>query len=160
MLKITILCVGTLKEAYWRDALSEYAKRLTPYCTFRVVEVGEERLRENASEAETDAAMQKEAEKLLAKADDKGILIVLAIDGKRFSSEAFSARLAQYAINGASHVQFVIGGSTGLHASILNRADLRMSFSDMTFPHQMMRVILAEQIYRSFKIQNGEPYHK
>ena len=160
MLRITLLCVGSLKEAFWRDAVAEYTKRLQPYCNLRVIEVADERLKETASAREKDAALLKEAERINAQTDDKGVLIALAIDGKRFSSEAFSGLIASYALDGNSHIQFVIGGSVGLHASVLNRADLRLSFSDMTFPHQLMRVILAEQIYRSFKIQNGEPYHK
>lgn len=160
MLKITLLCVGSLKEPFLKDAVAEYEKRLKPYCKFSVTEVADEKLDENASEAEKDAVKRREGEKLLAHADDKGVLIALAIEGKRFSSEAFSERIARYALGGKSHIQFVIGGSVGLHETVLNRADLNLSFSDMTFPHQLMRVILAEQIYRSFKIQNGEPYHK
>lgn len=160
MLKITILAVGSLKESYWKDAVAEYEKRLKPYCRLTIREVPDERLSENASDKEREAALRKEADKLRAHIDEKGVLIVLAINGKRFSSEGLSALLNDYMVNGTSHVQFMIGGSVGLHESLLKDANLQMSFSDMTFPHQMMRVILTEQIYRAYKIQNGEPYHK
>ena len=160
MLKITILCVGTLKESYWRDAAAEYTKRLKPYCNLRIVEVPEERIPESASAREREAAMRKEADRLQAQMDEKGVVVALDIKGERFSSEDLSERLGDYMVNGISHVQFLIGGSIGMDKRLLAHADLRLSFSDMTFPHQMMRVILLEQIYRAYKIQNGEPYHK
>ena len=160
MLKITILCVGSIKESFYKAALNEYAKRLTPYCKLEIVEVADERLSEHAPEAEKAIVLKKEAERILKKTDDKGALIALAIDGTRYSSEGFASLLEDYAVKGVSHIQFLIGSSVGLDEELIKQSDKRVSFSDMTFPHQLMRVILTEQIYRAFKINNGEPYHK
>lgn len=160
MLKITILCVGSIKESFYKAALNEYAKRLTPYCRFEIVEVADERLSENAPEAEKAIVLKKEAERILKKTDDKGALIALTIDGTRYSSEGFASLLEDCAVKGVSHIQFLIGSSVGLDKELIKRSDKRVSFSDMTFPHQLMRVILTEQIYRAFKINNGEQYHK
>ncbi|MBE5823540.1 MAG: 23S rRNA (pseudouridine(1915)-N(3))-methyltransferase RlmH [Butyrivibrio sp.] len=158
-MKISVICVGKIKEKYWIDAISEYSKRLSRYCRLNIIEVPDEKTPDGASVSECDAIKKKEAEKILKKIDDNGLVCTLEIEGKRFNSEEFASFIDTSA-NKTSHIQFVIGGSLGLHSSVLSRSDMAISFSDMTFPHQMMRVILLEQIYRGFRITNGEPYHK
>ena len=142
-MKITVLCVGKIKEGYFRDAISEYSKRLGRYC-----------------KALEDAILEKEAGRLLAKLPKDAYTIALAIEGKKLDSVSLAKKVEQLGVLGNSHLVFIIGGSLGLHASILRGADFLLSFSDMTFPHQLMRVILLEQIYRGFRITAGEPYHK
>ena len=159
MIKISVICVGKIKEKYWIDAISEYSKRLSRYCRLNIIEVPDEKTPDGASVSECDAIKKKEAEKILKKIEDNGLVCTLEIAGKRFNSEEFASFIDTSA-NKISHIQFVIGGSLGLHSSVLSRSDMAISFSDMTFPHQMMRVILLEQIYRGFRITNGEPYHK
>ncbi len=160
MIRISIICVGRIKEKYWTAAIDEYSKRLSRYCKLEVIEVQDEKTPDDASQAQCDQIKKKEAERILKKIDDGGFVCTLEIAGKRFTSERFADFLESSALRGVSHIQFVIGGSLGLHSSILERSDLAISFSDMTFPHQMMRVILLEQIYRGYKIINNEPYHK
>ena len=159
MVKISIICVGKIKEKYWLDAISEYSKRLSRYCKLNIIEVADEKTPDDASDAECDAIKKKEADKILKKIDSQGLVCTLEIAGKRFTSEGFASFIDGSSTR-TSHIQFVIGGSLGLHSSVLDRSDMGISFSDMTFPHQMMRVILLEQIYRGFRITNGEPYHK
>ena len=159
-MKITILAVGKCKEKYWRDALAEYEKRLGRYHKLTVEEVADEKTPENASPAENIQIKEKEGERLLSKIPDGAYVIALAIEGELLSSEEFAARLEKLAVTGTSHVIFVIGGSLGLSQAVLARADRKISFGRMTYPHQLMRVILAEQIYRAAKIARGEPYHK
>jgi 23S rRNA (pseudouridine1915-N3)-methyltransferase len=151
MHNIDILCVGSLKEPYLRDACAEYRKRLTPYARVSVIEIKEAR----SPEAEGAAILAA-----LDSACAGAFTVALAIGGKQLSSEGFAARIGQIGVDGQSHIAFVIGGSDGLAPAVLARADLQLSFSDMTFPHQLMRVILLEQIYRAFRILRGEPYHK
>ncbi len=160
MLKISLICVGKIKEKYWIEAIAEYSKRLSRYCKLSVIEVADEKTPDGASEAECDAIKKKEGDRILAKIDSGALVCTLEIAGKRFTSEGFADFLESSAARGTSHIQFVIGGSLGLHKSVLDRSDMGISFSDMTFPHQMMRVILLEQIYRGYRIINGEPYHK
>ena len=160
MQQITILCVGKIKEKYWNDAILEYSKRLSRYCKLGIIEVADEKTPDDASEAECDAIKKKEADRILKKIESGALVCTLEIAGKRFTSEGFADFLENTASRGISHIQFVIGGSLGLHSSVLDRSDMGISFSDMTFPHQMMRVILLEQIYRGYRINNGEPYHK
>ena len=160
MIKISIICVGKIKEKYWNDAIAEYSKRLSRYCKLSVIEVADEKTPDEASEAECDAIKKKEAERILKKIENGALVCTLEIAGKRFTSEGFATFLESSAARGTSHIQFVIGGSLGLHKSVLERSDMGISFSDMTFPHQMMRVILLEQVYRGYRIINGEPYHK
>ena len=160
MSNISILCVGKIKEKYWNDAIAEYSKRLSRYCKLQIVEVADEKTPDNAPPAIEEQIKQKEADRILKHIDDHAYVCALAIDGKKYDSVAFSDFIQDKGLKGYSHIQFVIGGSLGLHESILNRADSHISFSDMTFPHQMMRVILLEQIYRGYKISSGEPYHK
>ncbi len=159
MIKISIICVGKIKEKYWLDAIAEYSKRLSRYCKLNIIEVADEKTPDDASDAECDAIKKKEADKILKKIDSQGLVCTLEIAGKRFTSEGFASFIDGSSAK-TSHIQFVIGGSLGLHSSVLDRSDMGISFSDMTFPHQMMRVILLEQIYRGFRITNGEPYHK
>lgn len=159
-MNITILAVGKVKEAFYRDALAEYQKRLGRYCHLEMIEVADEPAPESVSPAQADAIKQKEAERILRKLRDDSFIITLEITGKKYDSEQFAKKLEALALAGKSRLVFVIGGSLGLHSSVSERADLKTSFSDMTFPHQLMRVILTEQIYRAFRIINGEPYHK
>lgn len=159
-MKITILCVGKIKEAFYRDAVAEYAKRLSRYAEFQIVEVTDEKTPERASEAEEAKILATEGERLLKAKKPDAYTIALAIDGKSLSSVGFAEKMEALALGGVSHVQFVIGGSLGLAPEVLKACDYKLSFSAMTFPHQLMRVILAEQIYRAFRIRSGEPYHK
>lgn len=159
-MNITLVTVGKIKEKYYRDAIAEYQKRLTRYCKLDIVEVADEKTPDKASELMEEQIKQKEAERILKYIKEDAHCIALAIDGRKMDSVAFSKRLDQLALTGKSNVVFVIGGSLGLHESVLKRADEKLSFSDMTFPHQLMRVILLEQIYRCYRIINGEPYHK
>lgn len=160
MTKISIICVGKIKEKYWNDAIAEYSKRLSRYCRLEIIEVADEKTPDNASEALEDQIKKKEADRILKHLEDGASVCVLAIEGKRYTSEGFSEFIESQGVQGVSHIQFVIGGSLGLHESVMKKASYRISFSDMTFPHQMMRVILLEQIYRGYRIISGEPYHK
>lgn len=159
-MRITIVCVGKLKESFFREAVAEYSKRLSRYCKLEIVEVPDEKTPEGAGAAVTEQIREKEAGRILEKLREGVFVCTLEIGGKKFSSEEFAGWMGKLAVNGTSHIAFVIGGSLGLHGSVRERADLALSFSDMTFPHQLMRVILAEQIYRAFCINNGTPYHK
>lgn len=159
-MKITILCVGKIKESFYREAIGEYAKRLSRYCRLEIVEVADERTPDKASEALTQQILEKEAERLLARLEEGAYVCTLEIRGRRYTSEAFAQVIGGAGLAGQSHIVFVIGGSLGLHEKVRKRADLAVSFSDMTFPHQLMRVILCEQIYRAYRINCGEPYHK
>ena len=159
-MKVTILCVGKIKEKFYRDAIEEYAKRLGKYCKFEIVEVADEQTPDKASPAQEVQIKAREAERILSKIKDNTLVCTLEIAGKRLSSEQFADWINQAAVLGKSSICFVIGGSLGLHETVISRADYHLSFSDMTFPHQLMRVILSEQIYRAFRIINGEPYHK
>ncbi len=159
-MKIDILCVGKIKEAYLREGIGEYEKRLSRYCDLHIYEATDEKTPENAGEKEREQILAKEAERLEKLIVPDAYQIALAIEGRSFSSEALSLKLDDLKVGGVSHIQFIIGGSLGLHISILDKADLKLSFSQMTFPHQLMRLILLEQIYRSFRISRNEPYHK
>lgn len=160
MLTITLACVGKLKEAYWRDACAEYEKRLGAFCRLQIVEVAEERLPDTPSAAQITAAIEAEGGRLLSRIPAGASLIALCIEGKEMSSEALSKQLAQWAVDGASHIVFVIGGSYGLSDAVKREARLRLSFSPMTFPHQLARILALEQIYRAFHIVSGGKYHK
>lgn len=159
-MKITVISVGKIKEKYFRDALAEYEKRLSRYCKLEIIEVEDEKTPDRASETQEDQIKAKEAERILKYVKDEAYVITLEIAGKMYDSVEFSQKLQTLGIHGVSHLQFIIGGSLGLHEKVCGRADMAVSFSKMTFPHQMMRVILLEQIYRSYRIMNGEPYHK
>lgn len=159
-MRITILCVGKIKEKFYRDALGEYIKRLSKYCKFEIVEVQDEKTPDRAGEALEDQIKQKEAERILAKLKPDTFVCTLEIQGRQMSSPEFADCMNQLGIRGKSSITFIIGGSLGLHQSVLARSDYAISFSEMTFPHQLMRVILCEQIYRAYRIINHEPYHK
>ncbi len=157
---ITIAAVGKVRERYLTEAIDEYLKRLTRYATVTITEVAEEQAPETLSPAEQAQVKAREGDRLARLLCDDQYVIALAIDGRQFSSEGFSAHLAHLALSGHSALTFLIGGSLGLPQSLLQRADLRLSFGLMTFPHQLMRLLLLEQLYRGFKIMRGEPYHK
>lgn len=157
---IRILCVGKIKEAFYRDAIAELIKRMGRYATTEIIEVAEEKAPEGLSQAEKEQILANEGERLLGKTDERDHIIALCIEGKKLTSEAFAAHIRTAMLAGKSRIVLIIGGSFGLHPSVKRRADMLLSFSDMTFPHQLFRVMLAEQIYRAFKINNNEPYHK
>lgn len=163
-MKITILCVGKIKEKFYRDALAEYEKRLSRYCRLEIVEVADEKTPDHASELVEAQIKEKEAERMYSRIEkivrEGAFICALAIDGKQLDSVALSEKIEKLGTSGTSHIIFVIGGSLGIADSLLKTADMKLSFSKMTFPHQLMRVILLEQIYRSYRIMNGEPYHK
>jgi len=159
-MKITLITVGKIKEAYLRDAVAEYAKRLQKYCRLEIVEVADEKTPDGASPALEEQIRRKEGERILKQLKDGAYLITLEIGGCMLESVEFAQKLESLGTQGVSHIQFVIGGSLGLSAEVCKRANLALSFSRMTFPHQLMRVILLEQIYRGFRINSGQPYHK
>src|SRR5699024_8862517 len=159
-MKITIITVGKIKEKYLRDAIAEYAKRLSRYCKLEIIEVADEKTPDQASETVEEQIRDKEGERILKYIRDDMYVITLEIDGKMLSSEELADKINMLGIRGQSSVAFVIGGSIGLGREVLKRSDYALSFSKMTFPHQLMRVILLEQVYRSYRIINGEPYHK
>lgn len=159
-MKITIICVGKVKEKFYRDALDEYLKRLGRYCKPEIIEVADEKTPNGASEWMEDQIKAKEGQRILEKLREDALVCTLEIGGKKFTSEGFADWIQRQTVSGTSHIAFIIGGSLGLHETVIRRSDMHLSFSDMTFPHQLMRVILTEQIYRAFRIINGEPYHK
>lgn len=159
-MNITIVCVGQIKEKFFRDAIAEYSKRLSRYCRLQIIEVADEKTKENASETEMDQIREKEGQRILKHIKEQDFCITLEINGKMMDSEALSHEIENLGIRGISNIVFVIGGSIGIDADVQKRSDLALSFSKMTFPHQLMRVILLEQIYRSYRIMRGEPYHK
>ncbi|WP_105995864.1 23S rRNA (pseudouridine(1915)-N(3))-methyltransferase RlmH [Staphylococcus agnetis] len=159
-MKITIIAVGKLKEKYWKQAIAEYEKRLTAYTKVEIIEVPDEKAPENMSDKEIEQVKEKEGQRILAKIKPQSTVITLEIQGKMLSSEGLAKELDQRMTQGASDFTFVIGGSNGLHQDVMNRSNFALSFSKMTFPHQMMRVVLLEQVYRAFKINRGEAYHK
>lgn len=159
-MRITICAVGKVKEKFFRDAIAEYVKRLGKYCRLEIVEVEDEKTPDNASDTVENAIKEKEGRRLLGHIKEESYVIALAIDGEKLDSVQLSKKIEKLGVMGTSHITFIIGGSLGLSEEVLKRADYRLSFSDMTFPHQLMRVILLEQIYRSFRIMKNEPYHK
>lgn len=159
-MNITILAVGKIRESFYREALSEYQKRLGRYCRLEILEVADEPVPEKASPTQEQQIKEKEAQRILKRLRENSYVITLEITGEKYDSERFAKELENLALAGRSQLVFVVGGSLGLHSSVSARADLKLSFSDMTFPHQLMRVILAEQIYRAFRIISGSPYHK
>lgn len=159
-MQITLITVGKIKERYLRDAIDEYAKRLGRYCRLSIVEVADEKTPDHASQRIEQQIRAKEGERIARHIRPDAVVVALAIDGQMLSSEQLAARIDELGVRGEHHIQFIIGGSIGLDETILRRADWRLSFSKMTFPHQLMRVILLEQIYRAYKINAGEPYHK
>ena len=159
-MKITLLTVGKIKEKYLKDAIAEYSKRLSKYCKLEIIEVADEKTPDNASEVVENVIRDKEGERLLKYVKDDAFVITLEIKGKMMTSEELAEKIDTLGIRGVSHIMFIIGGSIGLGEDVIKRSDFALSFSKMTFPHQLMRVILLEQIYRSYRIMAGEPYHK
>lgn len=159
-MKITIITVGKIKEKYLKDAIAEYSKRLSKYCKLEIIEVADEKTPDNASEIVENNIRSKEAERILKHIKDDAFIITLEIDGKQLTSEEMAKKIENLGIQGNSHITFIIGGSIGLGTEVLAKSNYALSFSKMTFPHQLMRVILLEQIYRSYRIIHGEPYHK
>lgn len=159
-MQYTILCVGKIKEKFYQDAIKEYVKRMSRYAKVDIVEVADEKTVENASINLENQIKEKEGDRLLRAIKDSMYVVALAIEGKEADSVEFSKYLSKKMTEGKSHIAFVIGGSLGLSKDVLNRADDKISFSKMTFPHQLMRVILLEQVYRAQRIMNNEPYHK
>ncbi|MDD3244438.1 MAG: 23S rRNA (pseudouridine(1915)-N(3))-methyltransferase RlmH [Eubacteriales bacterium] len=159
-MNITVICAGKLKESFWREAVGEYAKRLSRYGKVEILEAADEKIPDNASPAQEALIKEKEGQRMLALLPGDAYVIALAIEGKQPDSVELSQKLARLGVAGKSHLAFVIGGSLGLSPAVLARADELLSFSRMTFPHQLMRVILLEQVYRAFRIMKGEPYHK
>ena len=160
MLNVRLICVGKLKERFYAEAVAEYAKRLGAFCRLEVIELAEERLGENPSAAELEAALNREAEQIEKKLLKDGTLVCLCIEGGQMDSEAFAGLLTRTENSGRPRLSFVIGGSFGLAQKLKDRADLRLSMSKMTFPHHLARVMLLEQIYRGFQIKEGSKYHK
>ena len=161
MLKINIICIGKIKEKYFTDAVNEYEKRLTAFCKFSVIELNEERIRSNTpNDSQIAEVIEAEGKRILQKIGTSDYVAAMCIEGKLLSSEELSETLDKAALSGKSTVDFIIGGSYGLSDEVKRRADLRLSMSKMTFPHQLARVILSEQIYRAFEISTNGKYHK
>ncbi|MDF2842841.1 MAG: rlmH [Herbinix sp.] len=159
-MKITLICVGKLKEKYLSLGVDEYAKRLSRYCALDIVELQDEKTPDQASLAMEDIIRKKEGERILKALKEDSYAIALAIEGSMLASEELALKIESLGVSGQSHISFIIGGSLGLSSEVLKRADYKLSFSKMTFPHQLMRMILLEQIYRSYRIMNNQPYHK
>lgn len=159
-MKITVITVGKIKEKYLKDAIAEYTKRLGKYCKLEIIEVADEKTPDAASATVEEQIRAKEAERIMKYVKDDAYVLTLEIVGKQLTSEELADKIEKLGVQGTSHITFIIGGSIGLGKEVLSRSDYALSFSKMTFPHQLMRVILLEQIYRSYRIINGEPYHK
>ena len=159
-MKIRLIAVGKLKEDYLKKGIAEYVKRLQPFAKFEIIEVSDEKAPETMSEQQLRIIIEKEGERIMKSVSPSSYVITLAIDGKQLTSEQFADHFAQLGLTGRSDITFIIGGSNGLAPTVLARADFKLSFGTFTYPHQLMRLILVEQIYRAFKINAGEPYHK
>lgn len=159
-MNINIICIGKLKEKYLKDAVTEYSKRLSRFCKLKITELPEAPLSENYSEGEKEAALMKEGETILSSLKGADCVVSLCVEGRQKTSEEFSEFISKNMVEGKSNFAFIIGGSVGLAEDVKKVSHLRLSFSEMTFPHQLMRVILLEQIYRGFKIMSNEKYHK
>ena len=159
-MKIKVICMGKLKEKYLKDGIAEYCKRLSRFTKLEILELVDEKTPDHASAAENEKILEKEADRILSKIAEREFVIALAIEGKQFPSETFAKAISEITINGFSDVTFIIGGSLGLAPAVKKRANLLMSFGKLTLPHQLMRLVLMEQIYRAFMIQAGSPYHK
>ncbi|WP_175880418.1 23S rRNA (pseudouridine(1915)-N(3))-methyltransferase RlmH [Streptococcus thalassemiae] len=159
-MKIKVVTVGKLKEKYLKDGIAEYSKRISRFAKLEMIELADEKTPDKASESENQKILEIEGQRILSKVGDRDFVIALAIEGKTFSSEEFSKQLEEASIKGFSTLTFIIGGSLGLAQDVKNRANLSVSFGRLTLPHQLMRLVLVEQIYRAFTIQQGSPYHK
>ncbi|HHY90435.1 MAG TPA: 23S rRNA (pseudouridine(1915)-N(3))-methyltransferase RlmH [Clostridiales bacterium] len=159
-MNITVIAVGKIKEKYIQEGIKEFAKRLSRYCTLEIIEIDDEKAPENLSEREKEIVKEKEGNRIISKIPQNSFIISLEIKGEQLSSKELSKKLEKLMVSGINHITFIIGGSLGLSKDVLNRSDYKLSFSKLTFPHQLMRLILLEQIYRSWKIMKKEPYHK
>ncbi len=159
-MNIRIVAVGKIKERYIQEGIKEFTKRLSRYCSLDIVEIDDEKAPENLSEKEMDIVKKKEGDRILSKIPQNTFIISLEIEGKQLSSEDLSKKIEDLMIDGVNDITFIIGGSLGLSEEVRNRSNFKLSFSKMTFPHQLMRLILLEQIYRAWRIMKGEPYHK
>ncbi len=159
-MKITLICVGKLKEKYLTQGVEEYVKRLSRYCSLDIIELADEKTPDNASSIVEDLIKKKEGERILKVLKDDSYCITLAINGVMLSSPELAEKIDTLGVSGTSHISFVIGGSLGLSEEVMKRADYKLSFSKMTFPHQLMRMILLEQVYRAYRIIHNQPYHK
>lgn len=159
-MKISIVCIGKIKEKFFRDAIDEYSKRLSRFCKLEIVELADEKIPDGASDKVEEQIKTTEGERILKAVPDSAYMILLAIKGEELTSEALADKISKLGIGGESHICFVIGGSLGTSDAVYKRADYKLSFSKMTFPHQLMRVVLLEQVYRAYKINAREPYHK
>jgi 23S rRNA (pseudouridine1915-N3)-methyltransferase len=159
-MKIKIITVGKLKEKYLKDGIAEYSKRITKFSKIEMIEVPDEKAPDQLSDAQVEQVKNKEGERILSKIKDNEFLITLEIKGKMITSEELAKQISTWQVNGKSTLVFVIGGSNGLSKAVLDRSNYALSFSKMTFPHQLMKLVMLEQIYRAFKINNNEPYHK
>ena len=160
MLNVNIICVGKIKESFFRDAIEEYSKRLNSYCSLNIIELKDEKIPNNPSEKDNQIIKEKEGSNILSHIKKDTYIICLDLKGKQYTSEEFSQKINNISNNISSSITFIIGGSLGISQNVLKKANESISFSKMTFPHQLFRVILLEQIYRAFKIMNNETYHK
>lgn len=159
-MKLTVIAVGKLKEKYLKEGINEYSKRLSRFCDLEIIEVNDEQAPDNLSSVQEEQVKKKEAERVIKRLKLGTVLIIMDVHGDKLGSSDFANRLNSFFLSGKSHITFVIGGSLGIDKELLRMADLRLSLSDMTFPHQLTRLILLEQVFRAFKIMNGETYHK
>lgn len=159
-MNINIIAVGKIKEKHTREAIAEFSKRLSRYIKLKIIEIPDERAPENLSQKEMEMVMEKEGQKIISKIPQNSFIISLVIEGKQMSSEKLSEKIEELMVDGINDISFIIGGSLGLSEEVKKLSNLKLSFSKMTFPHQLMRLILLEQIYRSFRIMKNEPYHK
>lgn len=159
-MNIRLITVGKIKEKYIQEGIKEYSKRLSRYCSLEIIEIDDEKAPENLSVKEMEIVKEKEGERILAKIPQSSFVISLVIQGKQLSSEELAEKIDTLMVEGVSDISFIIGGSLGLSNEVINRSNFKLSFSKMTFPHQLMRMILLEQVYRAWRIIKGEPYHK
>lgn len=159
-MNINIIAVGKIKEKYIQEGIKEFSKRLSRYCKLTIIEIEDEKAPENLSDKEMEGVKSKEGEKILNKIPPSSFVIALVIEGKQLTSEGLAEKFEDIMVNGSNDITFIIGGSLGLDSEVINRSNFKLSFSKMTFPHQLMRLILLEQVYRAWRIIKGEPYHK
>ena len=160
MLTVNIICIGKIKESYWREAIKEYSKRLTAFCKFNIIELDEEKVNSNPNDTQIKTILDAEGKRIISKLSKNSFVIPMCIEGKMLSSTELSEKISQVPLLGKSSIDFIIGGSWGLSDEVKSKADLKLSMSKMTFPHQMARVVLCEQIYRAFEISTNGKYHK
>ena len=160
MQTVNIICIGKIKEKYWTEAIKEYTKRLTPFCKFNIIELDEEKVNSNPNQAQIKAVLDAEGKRIISKLAKNSYVIPMCIEGKQLSSTELADKMSEIVLSGKSSIDFIIGGSWGLSDEVKGKADFKLSMSKMTFPHQMARVVLCEQIYRAFEIKSNGKYHK